>query len=199
MREKDPDNLFYVWREVGGFKGAIPAYHTQYGHTSTLRNLELHIGDHVYRKRGGLNKAFSPDPFDYRYESLMKSLGICVHRDEIIGCFLGNFYEVNAKGHICFRVSETDPSDILIIWRNIDQVFDTVRALDPVALNDNGVGTWMHAVFSLARKNVEDADPKFYDDMYDFSPDSVDAIGSHWADDLTESEIIAEPLKLCGF
>ncbi|MCR5572325.1 MAG: hypothetical protein K6F57_00940 [Candidatus Saccharibacteria bacterium] len=35
--KKDLDNLFYVWREVGGFKGAIPAYHTQYGHTSALR------------------------------------------------------------------------------------------------------------------------------------------------------------------
>ncbi|MBO4855414.1 hypothetical protein J5500_03365 [Candidatus Saccharibacteria bacterium] len=199
MRDADPKNLFYAKRGVGEWFGFTCAYHTQFGHTSTYCGLELHAGDHIFRKRGGVQSAFMPDGPDYRYQSLIKSLGIDVYTDDVIGCLLGNYYGPGEKGVIRFRISEEEPGEIVVFWRMIDKIYGTVNRLNPEAITVSPTGEWFQAVFSLARRNTRDPDSDFYDDEYDISPDSVDLTGTHWAKDLTEAEIIDNRLRLCGF
>ncbi len=90
-----PANHHYAQHAVdladsGWHYGCTDCYDTQYGHTSHCCKLELHVGDHLYRKRGGANGAFHTDSFDCRYESLALSLGVSIEPDKMIGALLGN-------------------------------------------------------------------------------------------------------------
>lgn len=201
MRDKtEPKNAFYALRGVPGKStGHTIAYHTQFGHTSTYCGLELHLGDHLFRKRGGVQRAFLPDQPDYRYQTLMKSMGIDIYQEDVLGCLIGNIYDVREDGVIRFRISEDQPGDLVVFWPNIDKIYGAVYRLHPTAINLSPNGEWFQAVFSLARKNTIEPEDDFYDDFYDFSPDAADLTGTHWAEDLSDSEIIKNRLELCGF
>ncbi len=194
-----PDNHHYAKRGIYDNNGFTDMYDTMYGHTSTYCGLQLHIGDHLYRKRGGSQNAFMPDRVDYRYESLAKSLGVDVAVDKMVGAFIGNFCGRTEDNVIRFRVSEEGPSDVVYIWRYEENLFHEVLNLNPSAITTTKFYDWFQAVFSLDRENVVGPSSEFYDDYYDISPDSVDCYGDHWSDDISIGKIVRLRLELCGF
>ncbi len=201
MQKTDyPENHHYAQRGVDRSSlGWTDRYDTQYGHTCLYCRLELHVGDHLFRKRGGSSKAMLPDEFDYRYESLAMSLGVYVMPDKIIGALLGNFYDQVENDVIRFRISEDFPTHTVIFWEYDEETLRAIKALEPTAISVSPNMKWFQAVFSLARKNDVGPSDKFYDDFYDLEPDAADIYGSHWGEDLPESEIISERLHVCGF
>ena len=195
-----PQNHNYAQRGIDRSNyGWTDAYKTQYGHTSLYCRLELHVGDHLYRKRGGSSEAFLPDKFDYRYESLAMSLGVLEEQAMIKGAYLGNYYGETEDGNIRFRISEESPTDLIIVWEYDPETYEKILQLKPTAITIAQDLKWFQAVFSLARENQSGPSDEFADGYYDEEPDSVDAYEYHWAPDLPESKIIDLRLHVCGF
>ncbi len=199
QKQEYPENHRYAKRGIYDNSGYTDMYDTQYGHNSTYCRLQLHMGNHQFRKRGGVHEAFMPDRIDYRYESLAKSLGVNVAPDKMVGAFIGHYCGRGDDNVICFRVSEDAPSDVVYLWRYEEDIFHKVLNLDPLAISAAQYYKWFQAVFSLDRKNTEGPSDEFFDETYDYAPDAVDCCESHWCDDVPGDEIALLRLRLCGF
>lgn len=180
-------------------------FHTQYGHTAPGKNLELHVGDHLYLKRGGMRKAFVFDNYDYRYETLLKSLGLPIenkrfehfHLGTLVGYIVGTEAEDNK---ICFRITEQNATHLLIVVDedgNSPLLTDVRYIPDAIAIESPYKATYL--VYSLARKNTHQDLANLYDDKYDTEPDDADLTGCHWCEEMTPEEIIKYRLRICEF
>ena len=87
------DNQFMVECSMNDTKWKTMATKTKYGYTANLFDkLQLHMGKHLFLKRGGAKKAFCFDSSDYRYETLMGILGL--PHDEHCTYMLGTLLDV---------------------------------------------------------------------------------------------------------
>ncbi len=194
------DQIFTVNCGLGEDSALENAYHTQYGHTTISGNLRLHIGDHLFRKRGGPMRAFKFDEMDYRYESLMKSLGIPTNRE--FGFHLGNLYGKDYEANqIMFCITESHPTDIMVAiphrFRNHAIMKETQYTPDAIVEDD--MRGFFYSVYSLARPNSRELHKEWYDGYFDMEPDEADLSGDHYHKELTATEIIEYRLNICGF
>lgn len=190
---------FYPARGTIKMEGQVQGKRTQYGWTSTYCNLQLHIGDHLYQKRGGLYAAFLFDEIDYRYDRLLKSLGI--ESAQPIGGLIGQYYDQDGDV-IRFRVTEDNPTHVVFCYKyeRDDEVIESVKALEPVAMSIAQTKRWLQAVFSLDRLNdTPDIYAEYYDDFYDVEPDVADMYHYHASKDVSSDAIIETRLCVCGF
>lgn len=200
--------IFYPARGTTKMEAQPEGTRTQYGWTSTFCGLQLHAGDHTYHKRGGLYTAFLFDKIDYRYDGLLKSLGI--NEVPAIGCLIGRLYGQDDK-LIRFRITDEDPTHVVVCYDCKDVKLEEVSALQPVAmsvsapmshLGDQGIydNQWIQAVFSLDRINLtEDAYEEYYDGVYDFEPDVADLYHYHATEEVDSESIIMTRLQTFGF
>ena len=115
--------IFYPARGTTKMEAQPEGNRTQYGWTSTFCGLQLHAGDHTYHKRGGLYSAFLFDKIDYRYDGLLKSLGI--NDVPALGCLIGRLYGQDDE-LIRFRITEEDPTHIVVCYDCRDVKLDEV-------------------------------------------------------------------------
>ena len=200
--------VFYPARGTTKMEAQPEGHRTQYGWTSTFCGLQLHAGDHTYHKRGGLYSAFLFDKIDYRYDGLLKSLGI--NDVPALGCLIGRLCGQDDE-LIRFRITEEDPTHIVVCYDCRDVKLDEVAKLNPDAmsistpmphLGDQGIyrNQWIQAVFPLDRINTTD-DPyvEYYDDLYDFEPDVADLYHCHASEEVDSESIILTRLQAFGF
>ena len=200
--------IFYPARGTTKMEAQPEGNRTQYGLTSTFCGLQLHAGDHTYHKRGGLYSAFLFDKIDYRYDGLLKSLGI--NDVPALGCLIGRLCGQDDE-LIRFRITEEDPTHIVVCYDCRDVKLDEVAKLNPDAmsistpmphLGDQGIyrNQWIQAVFPLDRINTTD-DPyvEYYDDLYDFEPDVADLYHCHASEEVDSESIISTRLQAFGF
>ena len=209
---KKDSSVFYPARGTTKMEAQPEGKRTQYGWTSTFCGLQLHIGDHMYRKRGGLYKAFLFDEMDYRYEGLVRSLGI----DALpaLGGLIGRLCEKQEGDGdlIRFRVTEDYPTHVALCFDCRDVSLDDVRALQPEAvsvsapiphMDNNSVvydRQWIQAVFPLDRINdTEDVYADYYDDTYDDDPDVADLTHCHAGGGVDSDTVIETRLRAFGF
>ncbi len=179
--------------------------HTQYGNTASMGNLELHVGNHLYLKRGGMMRAFVFDGYDYRYETLLESLGLPIenrrwehfHLGTLVDYQRGKTAEENV---INFRITEENATDLLIV---VDDAGNSPLLTNweyvPDAIVINRAANASFLVYSLARKNTKQLNVELFDDKFDMEPDDADLTGCHWSNELSPAEIIDYRLRICGF
>ncbi len=180
-------------------------YRTQYGCTAPGTNLELHVGNHLYLKRGALRRAFVFDNYDYRYETLLQSLGLPIENRRFEHFHLGTLIDCDRaddaeNNKIYFRITEQNATHLLIVVDdegNSPLLRDPRYTPDAIAIDKHERATYL--VYSLARKNTLQEGAEFYDDKYDDEPDDADLTGYHWNKELTATEIIQYRLQICGF
>jgi hypothetical protein len=192
--------IFTAYCGAGDMCSMENAFHTQYGHTIVSGKLCLHMGDHLFRKRGGAMHAFTFDAIDYRYESLMKSLGLPANK--LFGFLLGNLYDKNYEnGQIRFRITEECPTDIMLAIPFSFREHAIMKSTQyiPDAITEDDARDLFYAVYSLARPNCKEEHKEWNDDYFDIEPDEVDLSGDHYHSELSAEEIIKYRLSICGF
>jgi hypothetical protein len=193
----EQSTVFYPSRGTTKQHGQAAGRRTQYGWTSNYCNLELHMGNYMYQKRGGLYRAFLFDPIDYRYHALMESLGI----DSVpaLGALIGSY--IGQEGEkIRFRVTEDEPTDIVLCYDYNPKYLDELSRLHHVAVSVAQTGLWAQAVFGLARVNHNEAPRSdLYDGLYDLEPDVADLVTFHAHEELEPATIIDTRLRRFGF
>ena len=209
---KKDSKVFYPARGTTKSEGQPEGARTQYGWTSTFCGLQLHIGDHMYRKRGGLYRAFLFDVIDYRYEGLLRSLGI----DDVpaLGVLIGTLCEKQEGDGdlIRFRVTDDRPTDIVVCYDYNEVKLEDVVALQPTAvsvsakiphMDSNSTiydDRWIQAVFPLDRINdTEDVYEDYFDGLYDEDPDVADLTHCHAGGGVDSDTVIETRLRAFGF
>lgn len=196
---KKDSKIFYPARGTTIREGQVQSNRTQYGWTSTYCNLLLHMGDHLYRKRGGLQEAFLFDKTDYRYVSLQKSMGI--YSVPAKGGLIGNYIDMQGDV-IRFRVTEDNPTHVVFCYDydGDDELLKKLADLHPVALSVAQTRRWLQAVFPLDRINdTEDIYADYFDDDFDLEPDVADLYHYHANKEVDSDAIIETRLCLFGF
>ncbi|MBQ8157307.1 hypothetical protein IJ102_02890 [Candidatus Saccharibacteria bacterium] len=190
---------FYPARGTSAIDGYVEGNTTQYGLTSTYCGLQLHMGNYLYKKRGGSKRAFLFDPVDdYRYYALIKLLGL----DDMPACgaLLGNFVDQVEHYMIKFKVTEEHPTHLLLALRYSPELILKLEKIEDAIFSIAPKNKWVQAAFWLNRNapiscgRVED-----YDDYYDIEPDEVDLCVDYAEDGLSGEDLTRIRLQVAGF
>ena len=172
---------------------------TKFGHTVRVKNLELHVGNFEYAKRGDTRRVFVMDRDDYRFQSLRKNIGV-YQVPHVVGCLLGCL--VGVEGDLIrFRVKESRPSHLLLCCIDSDRARDLAKATNPEALSEYPGHGAFFVVYYLARRHTTDYSrgEELYDDYYDDDPDIEDRYTGAYDDGISDDELIKLRLKFSGF
>jgi hypothetical protein len=173
---------------------------TKYGHTVRVENLELHVGNFEYAKRGDTRRVFVFDRDDYRFQKLRQNIGV-YQVPHVVGCLLGCL--VGVEGDLIrFRVNETRPSHLLMCCMDSERVRELALKAEPDALSDyTGHGVFF-VVYDLARRHSMDYSrgQECFDGYYDEDPDVEDYYNGSYDAMLDEDDSLIEMrLKYSGF
>lgn len=169
---------------------------TQYGYSCVFGGLRLHAGKHIYNKRGAQSAAFVYDELDYRYESLLDSLGVpkLKYKGALIGCLYDS-----TPDEIRFRITETGRTHLLLVANNDPVVMKALSDYMPELMRVSPVGESIYAIISLSTRRDVHTDDTERDDVFDDSADDVDLCDFHATDELSDDDLAKYRLAICGF